>query len=163
MPSAIFLLIIEPQINGMEATVPVTSRRAYIFLSAGQISSVCPIMATPIVSTFFWNSVKDKSVENPGMDSNLSRVPPVCPKALPLIMGIAIPAAARSGARMREILSPTPPVLCLSATNISRWEKSIRLPECTMISIKPVNSSASIPWEHTAFSQAVISASETCP
>ena len=37
---SIFLLIIDPQIKGMESMVFVTSRRAYIFLSAGQIESV---------------------------------------------------------------------------------------------------------------------------
>ena len=34
-PEAIFLLMIELEIKGMDSTVPVTSRKAYIFLSAG--------------------------------------------------------------------------------------------------------------------------------
>ena len=55
IPSAIFLLIIDPHIRGIEATVPVTSRSAYIFLSAGHISSVCPIIEIPISLTFLLN------------------------------------------------------------------------------------------------------------
>ena len=50
------------------------------------------------------------------MVSNLSNVPPVCPKLRPLIIGIAKPAAAINGPKIIETLSPTPPVLCLSAT-----------------------------------------------
>ena len=38
MPSAIFLLMIDAEISGMLSTVPVTSRSAYSFLSAGAIS-----------------------------------------------------------------------------------------------------------------------------
>ena len=37
MPSATFLLMIDALISGMLSTVPVTSRRAYNFLSAGAI------------------------------------------------------------------------------------------------------------------------------
>ena len=134
IPSAIFLLIMELQMSGIDSIVPVTSRREYILRSAGQISFVCPIIAIPVCSTAFRNSVKERSTRKPGIVSNLSRVPPVWPNPLPLIIGIANPASAKRGARMMDTLSPTPPVLCLSATKHSRLEKSIFSPELTIIS-----------------------------
>jgi len=45
-PAAIFLLIIELAMSGIELTVPVTSRRAYSFLSAGVRLPDCPMTAT---------------------------------------------------------------------------------------------------------------------
>ena len=54
-------------------------------------------------------------ISKPGMVSNLSIVPPVWPKLLPASIGIANPAAAISGARTTDTLSPIPPVECLSA------------------------------------------------
>ena len=48
------------------------------------------------------------------MLSNLSAVPPVSPNPLPLILGTHTPAAAAIGATIKVILSPTPPVECLS-------------------------------------------------
>jgi hypothetical protein len=47
LPSAIFLLMIEAEISGMLSIVPVTSRRAYSFLSAGASEDVCPMMLAP--------------------------------------------------------------------------------------------------------------------
>ena len=41
-PAAIFLLIILDAISGTLSTVPVTSRNAYSFLSAGAKFPVCP-------------------------------------------------------------------------------------------------------------------------
>ena len=53
-------------------------------------------------------------MRNPGIDSSLSSVPPVWPSARPEIIGTTTPAAAASGAAIRLVLSPTPPVECLS-------------------------------------------------
>ena len=50
MPSAIFLLMMDEAMSGMLSTVPVTSRSAYSFLSAGAISGVCPTNTQPIRS-----------------------------------------------------------------------------------------------------------------
>ena len=52
----------------------------------------------------------------PGIDSSLSKVPPVWPKPLPEIIGTQTPTDARSGARTSETQSPIPPVECLSKT-----------------------------------------------
>ena len=50
----------------------------------------------------------------PGIDSILSSVPPVWPSPRPESWGTAAPQAATSGHSGRLILSPTPPVECLS-------------------------------------------------
>ena len=55
------------------------------------------------------------SARQPGIDSSLSSVPPVWPRPRPDSCGTATPHAATSGASGRVILSPTPPVECLSA------------------------------------------------
>ena len=54
------------------------------------------------------------STRKPGIASSLSSVPPVCPRPRPDIIGTGTPHAAASGARISDVLSPTPPVLCLS-------------------------------------------------
>jgi hypothetical protein len=53
---------------------------------------------------------------SPGMDSSLSSVPPVNSSPRPESIGIFKPHAARAGVNGSEVLSPTPPVLCLSTT-----------------------------------------------
>ena len=58
------------------------------------------------------------------MDSNLSIVPPVCPKPLPLILATGTPKLATKGAKIRVTLSPTPPVECLSTFIPSIADKS---------------------------------------
>lgn len=79
-------------------------------------------------------------VLKPGMVSSLSRVPPVWPRLRPEIMGTQMPgiplalgevrpAAARMGAMRREVLSPTPPVECLSMVKLWRGAASKVSPE----------------------------------
>ncbi len=60
------------------------------------------------------NCCSDIAVENPEKLSSLSIVPPVCPSPLPLIFATVTPAAATIGVSASEVLSPTPPVECLS-------------------------------------------------
>lgn len=50
-PDASFFDMTEDAISGTESTVAVTSRRAYIFLSAGTRSAVCATTAMPILRT----------------------------------------------------------------------------------------------------------------
>ena len=75
------------------------------------------------------------------MDSSLSSVPPVCPSPRPAACGTAPPHAITTGTSGMVILSPTPPVECLS-TNASglpsrrRSVKSIRSPEPTMAAVQ---------------------------
>ena len=60
----------------------------------------------------------------PGIDSSLSRVPPVWPSPRPDSCGTGTPQAATRGASGRVILSPTPPVECLSAVGRESPEKN---------------------------------------
>ena len=131
-PAASFLLIMELAISDILSTVAVTSRRAYSFLSAGARSAVCPIMAIPILFTFSINCSVVSEVENPGKLSSLSMVPPVCPRPRPLILATGIPQAATMGVNAREVLSPTPPVLCLSTLRPWMDDRSSISPLCAM-------------------------------
>ena len=56
----------------------------------------------------------ESPVLKPGIASSLSMVPPVCASPLPANIGTVAPAARNAGARIMLILSPTPPVECLS-------------------------------------------------
>ena len=71
-------------------------------------------METPIEFTCSSNCSSVNCVENPGILSSLSIVPPVCPSPRPDIFATGIPRDATIGVNAREVLSPTPPVLCLS-------------------------------------------------
>ena len=77
------------------------------------------------------NSSMVRLVRKPGMDSSLSSVPPVWPSARPEIMGTMTPAAAASGAAIRLVLSPTPPVECLSTLTPGMEERSTISPDCS--------------------------------
>ena len=88
------------------------------------------------------------------MDSNLSRVPPVCPRPRPLIMGTTSPPAAASGANTSEVLSPTPPVECLSTFLPGISERSNISPECNIEFVRAVVSARVMPRITTAISQA---------
>ena len=127
-PDASFFDMIDDAIKGIEFTVPVTSLSAYNFLSAGTKSPVCPIIAIPISSTCFLNCSSVKKQLNPSIDSNLSKVPPVCPSPLPDILATLSPQAATIGPSAIEVLSPTPPVECLSAFIPLIEDKSIISP-----------------------------------
>ena len=69
-------------------------------------------------------SSADRSARHPGIDSNLSSVPPVWPSPRPDSCGTATPQAATKGASGRVILSPTPPVECLSAVGVATDPRS---------------------------------------
>ena len=59
-----------------------------------------------------------------GIDSSLSIVPPVCPRPLPLILATLTLQDATIGATIKVVLSPTPPVECLSTTLSPSGDKS---------------------------------------
>ncbi len=100
------------------------------------------------------NSSAVRSVRNPGMASSLSRVPPVCPRPRPTIIGTAAPQADTQGARAIEILSPTPPVECLSTVGRPiPFQPRIR-PEWSMASVRATVSSRSMPRIVTAMRSA---------
>ncbi|MPN14407.1 hypothetical protein SDC9_161734 [bioreactor metagenome] len=124
-PAAIFLHMIELAISGNEFTVPVTSRSAYNFLSAGQRLPDCPMTATLLSFTMDANVASSISTWKPGIDSSLSSVPPVCPNPRPLIFATGTPQLATNGAKTSVVVSPTPPVECLSTLIPSMAERSI--------------------------------------
>ena len=144
-PSASFFDIMLAEMSGILSTVAVASRRAYNRRSAGAISRVCPINAHPMRSSCAVVCASERSVRKPGIDSSLSRVPPVCPSPRPDIMGTATPRHATSGASTSDTLSPTPPVECLSMRAIVRWSRSSTAPLCSMASVRAPISSRSSP------------------
>lgn len=127
--AASFLLIMETAISGILSTVAVTSRSAYSFLSAGARLPDCPITLTPVLFTTSKNSSLVRVVRSPGIDSSLSTVPPVCPRPRPDIFATFAPHAATIGAMISVVLSPTPPVECLSTLVPSIPERSTISPE----------------------------------
>ena len=76
------------------------------------------------------------------------------PKARPEIMGTQSPAAAAMGATRNEVLSPTPPVECLSTLFPGRLRKFITLPESRMWVVRLCSSWALSPRQQTAISHA---------
>ena len=163
VPSAIFLLIIDEAISGIASTVAVTSRSAYNFLSAG----ANPLPAAQITAPHSFKtdniSAFDSDARQPGIDSILSRVPPVCPKPLPESCGTAAPQAATSGASGNVILSPTPPVECLSTVGLSSSVHESRSPLRSMASVHRATSWLFIPLRSIAIRSADICSSATTP
>ena len=127
-------------INGILGTVAVTSLNEYNFLSSGTILSLYPIRPIPVLLAIFSTSSFELENLNPFIASNLSIVPPVCPKPLPDNLVEAKPSAASIGANTTVTLSPTPPVLCLSTKNLLIFSNFIISPESL---IKVVNSKSS--------------------
>ena len=154
IPSAIFLLMIEEAMRGRLSTVAVTSRRAYSLRSAGAISGVCRMRPRPHLRNASRDSFSERLTRKPGIDSSLSSVPPVWPSPRPEIIGTQAPAAAASGARMRLVLSPTPPVECLSTRGPGRSERSSTSPVRIIDSVRATVSAAVIPLKKTAIARA---------
>ena len=92
----------------------------------------------------------------PGNDSSLSTVPPVKPRLRPLILPTGTPQAATSGMTTSEVLSPTPPVECLSATGLPITDRSSCSPLAAITRVSIAASSGGMPRQQTAISQAAI-------
>ena len=86
------------------------------------------------------NSSFSISTWNPGTASNLSIVPPVCPKPRPDIFATGTPKAATNGPNTSVVVSPTPPVECLSTFTPSIADKSIVSPLFTIAIVKSARS-----------------------
>ena len=125
-------------------------------LSAGAKSSVCPFTHMPVRCTAWKNSAVDRSVRNPGMASSLSIVPPVKPRPRPLIFAMGMPQAAAIGPIISVVLSPTPPVLCLSTLIPLMAERSFTEPESLIASVIAVSSLSLSPVKQMAISMADI-------
>ena len=162
VPSAIFFDMMLEAISGIASTVPVTSRSAYSFLSAGARPEPAAQMTAP-TSPFIWANISSllSAARQPGIDSSLSSVPPVCPRPRPLSCGTATPKDATRGASGSVILSPTPPVECLSTVRLPRSAKLIRSPVAIIASVITRISSRSMPRCSTAIAKDAIWASDT--
>ncbi len=90
------------------------------------------------------------------MDSNLSSVPPVWPNPLPLILATGTPIEATNGPKIKEVLSPTPPVECLSTLIPSMADKSTTSPLPTIACVRAKRSAGVIPLKTTAIKKADI-------
>ena len=90
------------------------------------------------------------------MDSSLSTVPPVWPSPRPDIFATGSPHAATSGATASVTLSPTPPVLCLSATGLTRSRMRSCSPEAAIASVSATVSARDMPRQRIAISSADI-------
>ena len=93
--------------------------------------------------------------EKPGKLSSLSMVPPVCPRPRPDIFAMRTPCAATIGNRAREVLSPTPPVECLSAFTPLMGLRSSVSPLCIMASVRSSVSCRVMPRQTMAISSAL--------
>src|ERR1700759_3826285 len=94
-----------------------------------------------------------------------SRVPPVCPRPRPDIIGTAAPQAATIGANSRLTLSPTPPVECLSSTGPLRSASchESTSPECVIAPVRATRSGGVMPRRKIAMANAPTWASLTDP
>ena len=144
-PPASFLLMMLEAISAMSSTVAVTSRSAYIALSAGTRSAVCAHTARPIASTWAISSSPESSVRMPGIASSLSSVPPVCPSPRPESLTTCMPSSAASGATTSVVPSPTPPVECLSTVGPDSRERSSSSPEATIAAVSATASAREKP------------------
>ena len=156
VPAASFLDMMLEAIRGMLRTVEVTSRSAYIFLSAGTRFPDWPMTETPISLTISLNRPIGISTCVPGIDSSLSIVPPVCPSPLPLIFATVPPHAATSGPITSVVVSPTPPVECLSTFKPFTSDRSTTSPECIISIVRSVVSRSVIPRKRIAICMADI-------
>ena len=109
----------------------------------------------PILFTCSINSFSLRATFVLGIDSSLSSVPPVCPRPRPDILATLAPQAATIGKSTKEVLSPTPPVECLSTFTPSIPERSTISPLWYMALVKSKISRSSIPLNMMAISKAL--------
>ena len=93
-------------------------------------------------------------MDMPGMDSILSSVPPVKPRPRPDIFAIFTPQAATSGTSTRDVVSPTPPVECLSALTPGMSLRSSVSPDFAIASVSARVSRSVMPLMQMAISSA---------
>ena len=85
------------------------------------------------------------------------------PRPRPDSCGTAAPHAATSGASGKVILSPTPPVECLSAVGRVTLDRSSVVPDAIMAAVQRASSPGCIPLSRMAIASAAICSSATVP
>ena len=86
----------------------------------------------------------------------MSSVPPVCPRPRPDILAMRTPWAATMGSSASEVLSPTPPVECLSAFTPDMELRSSVSPERIMASVSSSVSRRVMPRQTMAIRRAEV-------
>ena len=81
-------------------------------------------------------------------------VPPVCPRPRPDILATVSPVADASGPTTSVVLSPTPPVECLSTLTPGNDERSIISPDSAIASVISVVSLSVMPCAQIAINSA---------
>ena len=94
--------------------------------------------------------------------SNITIVPPVKPRLLPLILTILSPRLARIGASISVVESLTPPLECLSK-HTPKSDRSILFPEFSIAVVSVTVSFSVMPFSQITFKSSVISSSESAP
>jgi len=97
------------------------------------------------------------------MAAYLSTVPPVWPRPRPLNMAQGMPQEATMGPRIRVVLSPTPPVECLSTFTPGTEARFTLSPESRMPRVRARVSSTSMPRQQMAMRRAALCSSGTVP
>ena len=136
LPVANFKLIRLAAIIGSEFSQAISFLNLYIFPSAGAKLKPWFIIQAPTVFTLYLNSSILKSVLKPGIDSNLSIVPPDTPYPLLEIFATGTSKAANIGIKIIVALSPIPPVECLSTILSEISLKSIISPDSAIFILK---------------------------
>ena len=80
----------------------------------------------------------------------------MCPRPLPDILATFKPQAATIDPRAIDVLSPTPPVECLSDFIPSMQDKSITSPLCIIASARVAVSLSDIPFRSIAINRALV-------
>jgi hypothetical protein len=155
--------MIELAMSGIASTVAVTSRSAYSLRSAGASPSPAAQTTAPTSRSWATNSSLVRLARHPGMASSLSRVPPVWPSPRPDSCGTAAPQAATRGVKGSVILSPTPPVECLSTVGRDTAERSSRSPLAIIAAVHRAISAGVMPRRRIAMASADICSSATSP
>ena len=113
-------------------------------------------MAKPTSSTWLRNCSCVSALVKPGKLSSLSSVPPVCPRPRPDIFAMCTPWAATIGSSASEVLSPTPPVECLSAFTPEMAPRSSVSPLCIIARVISSVSRLVMPRHTMAMSRALV-------
>ena len=127
------------------------------------MSPVWALLAKPVSMRLARKASGLSSTRSPGMAEYLSTVPPVWPSPRPLNMAQGTPQAATMGPRTRVVLSPTPPVECLSTFTPGTADRSRRAPESRMARVSARVSRVSIPRRQMAMSRAALCSGGTVP
>ena len=83
-------------------------------------------------------------------------VPPVAPSPLPLILAVRIPREETIGPTIKVVLSPIPPVECLSTLMPGIELKSSKSPLWAMAMVSLAVSLSDMPFKQTAMRKADI-------